>query len=74
MNEDCLKLTTYFGERDRAGAVFLADAFTEIYTRHELQTSLVMRGVETFGTKHDRDSNVSVQRKSPFTAGLVHGS
>ena len=52
MNDDCLKLTTYFGERDRAKGGFLADAFTEIYARHELQTSLVMRGVEGFGAKH----------------------
>jgi PII-like signaling protein len=52
VNEDCLKLTTYFGERDRANGRFLADAFTEIYGRHELQTSLVMRGVEGFGVKH----------------------
>ncbi len=52
MNEDCLKLTTYFGERDRANGGFLADAFTDIYARHELQTSLVMRGVEGFGVKH----------------------
>ena len=26
VNDDCLKLTTYFGERDRAGGGFLADA------------------------------------------------
>jgi PII-like signaling protein len=52
VNEDCLKLTTYFGERDRARGGFLADAFTDIYARHELQTSLVMRGVEGFGIKH----------------------
>lgn len=52
MNEDCLKLTTYFGERDRVGGAFLADAFIDIYARHELQTSLVMRGVEGFGVKH----------------------
>jgi PII-like signaling protein len=51
VNEDCLKLTTYFGERDRADGGFLADAFTDIYTRHGLQTSLVMRGVEGFGVK-----------------------
>jgi PII-like signaling protein len=49
VNEDCLKLTTYFGERDRANGGFLADAFTDIYARHQLQTSLVMRGVEGFG-------------------------
>lgn len=52
MNDDCLKLTAYFGERDRAGARFLADAFTDIYARHELQTSLVLRGIEGFGAKH----------------------
>lgn len=53
MNEDCLKLTIYFGERDRAtGRGFLADAFTDIYARHELQTSLLLRGVEGFGIKH----------------------
>jgi PII-like signaling protein len=52
VNEDCLKLTTYFGERDRANGGFLADAFTDIYARHKLQTSLVMRGVEGFGLKH----------------------
>jgi PII-like signaling protein len=51
VNDDCLKLTTYFGERDRANGGFLADAFTDIYARHELQTSLVMRGVEGFGPK-----------------------
>jgi PII-like signaling protein len=51
VNWDCLKLTTYFGERDRAGGAFLADAFTDIYARHELQTSLVMRGILGFGTK-----------------------
>lgn len=52
MNEDCLKLTIYFGERDRAGRGFLADAFTDIYARHELQTSLLLRGAEGFGLKH----------------------
>ena len=44
MNDDCLKLTIYFGERDRAGGGFLADALIDVYARHELQTSLVLRG------------------------------
>jgi PII-like signaling protein len=51
VNDDCLKLTTYFGERERAGGGFLADALAEIYARHELRTSLVMRGVEGFGAR-----------------------
>ncbi len=52
MNPDGLKLTIYFGERDRARGMFLADALTEIYARNELLTSLVMRGMEGFGVKH----------------------
>jgi PII-like signaling protein len=49
---DALKLTTYFGERDRAGRAFLADALVELYARHELRASLVLRGVAGFGVKH----------------------
>ena len=49
---DALKLTTYFGERDRAGERFLADALADLYARHRLRASLVMRGVEGFGVKH----------------------
>jgi PII-like signaling protein len=52
LNEDCLKLTIYFGERDRVGGRFLADALTDIYARDQLQTSLVMRGMQGFGAKH----------------------
>jgi PII-like signaling protein len=52
VTDDCLKLTTYFGERDRVGGRFVADALSEIYARHALQTSLVMRGSEGFGAKH----------------------
>jgi PII-like signaling protein len=52
VDDDCLKLTAYIGERDRANGGFLADAFTGIYERHELQASLVLRGVEGFGHKH----------------------
>jgi hypothetical protein len=28
-----LKLTAYFGERERAGGGFLADAFADVYAR-----------------------------------------
>jgi PII-like signaling protein len=49
VNEDCLKLTTYFGEGDRVDGRFLADALTDVYARHALRTSLVMRAIEGFG-------------------------
>lgn len=52
MNRDCLKLTTYFGERDRTGSAFLADALFDVYERHRLATSVLLRGIEGFGLKH----------------------
>jgi len=71
--EDCLKLTTYFGERDRVGGGFLADAFVDIYARHELQTSLVMRGVEGFGLKHHlhTDRLLTLSEDLPLVAVAV---
>jgi PII-like signaling protein len=52
VNADCLKLTTYFGERDRANGGFLADALVDLYARREFQVSVVMRGAGGFGAKH----------------------
>lgn len=51
MNEDCLKLTTYFGERDRTDGQLLADALLDLYGRHELQASVLLRGIEGFGSE-----------------------
>jgi len=51
VNEDCLKLTTYFGERDRTEDGLLADALLDLYGRAEVATSLLLRGVEGFGLK-----------------------
>ena len=52
MNEDCLKLTAYFGERGRAEGRFLADVILDRCGRHEIATSVLMRGIEGFGFKH----------------------
>ena len=52
MNEDCLKLTTYFGERDRTADGLLADELLDIYGGHRLQASILLRGAEGFGRLH----------------------
>jgi PII-like signaling protein len=52
MNDDCLKLTTYFGERHRTADQFVADALLDLYGRNEVQTSVMLRGAEGFGLKH----------------------
>jgi PII-like signaling protein len=52
MNEDCLKLTTYFGERDRTTDGLLSDELMNIYGGHRLQASILLRGAEGFGRLH----------------------
>jgi PII-like signaling protein len=52
VNQDCLKLTTYFGERDRCDGRFLADALLDVYGADELEASILLRGTEGFGAKH----------------------
>jgi PII-like signaling protein len=73
VNEDCLKLTTYFGEGDRADGGFLADALTEVYARHELRVSLVMRAIEGFGAQqHWRtDRLLSLSEDLPLVSVAV---
>jgi PII-like signaling protein len=52
LNDDCLKLTTYFGERDRTEDGLLADELLEIYGGNRLQISVLLRGAEGFGRLH----------------------
>lgn len=52
MNHDALKLTTYFGERDRSAGRLVADELLELYGRHELRASILLRGAEGFGLEH----------------------
>lgn len=49
MNSDCLKLTTYFGERHRTEDRFVADALLDLYGRKEIEVSVMLRGAEGFG-------------------------
>lgn len=57
MNEPGLKLTTYFEERDRSGRRFLADELFDIYERHRMRTSVLLRGVLGFGQRHELHSD-----------------
>lgn len=52
MIQDCLKVTTYFGERDRHEGRFLADELLDLYESHAFQASVLLRGIEGFGIKH----------------------
>jgi PII-like signaling protein len=52
VNEDCLKLTTYFGERHRTDKGFVADALLDLYGNRAVQTSVLLRGAAGFGARH----------------------
>jgi PII-like signaling protein len=57
VNDDCLKLTTYFGERHRTDDRFVADALLDLYGRREVQISVMLRGAQGFGLKHHMRTN-----------------
>jgi PII-like signaling protein len=52
VNSDCLKLTTYFGERHRTDEKFVADVLLDLYGRKEIEVSVMLRGAEGFGLGH----------------------
>lgn len=49
-----LKLSVFFGERDRDGGRFLADRIIAELERAGVAAAILMRGVEGFGIKHRR--------------------
>jgi PII-like signaling protein len=52
LSQEGLKLTTYFGERSRVKDVLLADELLDIHVRHQIRSSVLLRGVQGFGVKH----------------------
>ncbi|AQA01214.1 hypothetical protein BVC93_00890 [Mycobacterium sp. MS1601] len=42
--------TAYFAERERTGGRFLADAVLELFGRREVPTSVMLRGIASFGS------------------------
>ena len=63
MNQPCLKLTAYFGERQRAvgdDARFLADAMFDIFGSSDVATSVMLRGIASFGPSHELRTDVSL--------------
>jgi PII-like signaling protein len=73
VNEDCLKLTCYFGERQRRGRRFLADALIDLYGGQQITTSIMLRGIEGFGLKHHlrSDHSLSLSEDLPAVAIAV---
>jgi PII-like signaling protein len=79
MNHPCLKLTTYFGERQRAiadhagRAGFLADAMLNLFGAREVATSVMLRGIASFGPRHvlRTDESLSLSEDPPVAIAAV---
>jgi PII-like signaling protein len=74
VNEDAVKLTSYFGERRRvAGDGFAADALLNLYGRHQIATSILLRAAEGFGARrHPRtDRSLTLSEDLPLISVAV---
>jgi PII-like signaling protein len=68
-----LKLSVYFGERDRAGHRFLSDALLDLFGSRGLAASILLRGTAGFGAKHHlrTDRVLSLSEDLPLVAIAV---
>ena len=73
MNEDCLKLTAYFGERQRSEDQFLAEALLDLFSERQVATSILLRGIGGFGLRHHlrTDQTLSLSEDLPVAAIAV---
>ena len=70
---DYLKLTAYFAERLRHGDQFLSDAILDLYGDNAVATSVVLRGIASFGPHHElrTDQSLSLSEDSPIAVAAV---
>ena len=68
-----LKLTTYFGERTRSTDGFLADALLDLYAASGVATSVVLRGIASFGPHHElrSDQSLTMSEDPPIAVAAV---
>lgn len=73
LDQESLKLTTYFGERDRLDAGPVADLLLDLYGAAKVETSILLRGTEGFGLKHHlrTDRLLSLSEDLPLVAVAV---
>jgi PII-like signaling protein len=73
VNQDAVKLTSYFGERQRSAGRFAADALLDLYGRNEVAASILLRGTEGFGARHRlrTDRSLTLSEDLPLIAVAV---
>ncbi len=73
MTGEYLKLTAYFGERQRSGGRFLSDAMVDLYEQRDIAASAVLRGIGGFGSHHQlrSDRSLSLSEDPPVAVVAV---
>jgi PII-like signaling protein len=73
MGADALKLSFYFGERDRHRGRFLSEAVLDLFERRELAAAVLLRGAEGFGARQllQADRLLSLSENLPLLATAV---
>lgn len=73
MNDDCLKLTVYFGESDRVHGDLLSNVLIGLFERGGLHAAVLMRAVEGFGMKQKlrTDRFLTLSEDLPLVAVAV---
>jgi PII-like signaling protein len=73
VNAGCIKLTSYFSERQRTGGRFVADALLDLYGQQQITASVLLRGTEGFGLKHHlrTDRSLTLSEDLPLVAVAV---
>jgi PII-like signaling protein len=73
VSDEYLKLTTYFAERLRSDNRFLADVLLDLYAQNAVATSIVLRGIASFGPHHELrgDQSLSMSEDPPIAIAAV---
>ncbi|MEZ0367336.1 DUF190 domain-containing protein [Mycobacterium sp. pUA109] len=73
MDDDCLKLSAYFEERQRTQGRYLSDLMVDLYGTRRIASSIVLRGIGGFGSRHHlrSDQSLSLSEDPPVAVIAV---
>jgi PII-like signaling protein len=71
VDADCIKLTSYFGERHRVDGALTGDALIDLYARQQIAASISLRGIEGFGLKRQLRTDRSLSRSEDLPLTVI---
>jgi PII-like signaling protein len=71
--QECLTLTSYVGERRRAGRRLVAGALVDLYVSERIAANVVLRGMQGFGQRHQlrTDRSLTLSEDLPLVSVAV---